>query len=93
MESSEWPEGGLLSGSPIQFGSYYECLKSEAPKFRGKYCLVSTALRLSNGKSISKSVSNHEPKWTHWPDENFSAWDVIKEVRAAICAYSLLFIL
>lgn len=81
MESSEWPEVGILSGNIVNMGDYAECLKSEAPRFRGKYCLMVAALQLRSKSIPSVAGNRRNSKWTGRPDENASAWDVINKVN------------
>lgn len=78
LESSEWPTVGIFSGSSVHMGDYSECLKSEAPRFRGRYCLVSGVFRFN----LAAGAVNNSG-WTNWPDENASVWAVINEVTAS----------
>lgn len=80
MESSEWPEVGLLFGHTVQLGGYTECLKAQASRFRGKYCMVGMKIFVSQPK-IPESVLRPASKWAEWPNGNTSVWDVIAEVR------------
>ncbi|XP_065204696.1 nose resistant to fluoxetine protein 6-like [Planococcus citri] len=87
-ESSEWPLGGILSGTVNYMGNYDECLDISSHGVKGQYCLVEVIYNFPH-------VLQHEI--VEKPDGMISAWEVItmyeknparvdrKKLKFAVC--------